>query len=242
MARAIGQASGTASAGTTASTKTTPNPARSASQGATGTRTNWGTAPASPRAPIARPRRPGSTRAAIAVAPQTVTMPNPSPRTAASAVTAHRLSVARFPSAGNPSSPDPSTSVHRHPRPGSTRRIVSWASTVQTIMAPVTSPAPRPSLPPRITHSGATGSSSANPENHSVAEPSSQRMPGTRQTEPASTPFTSPFCSSAPRTMCMTLAVVRLATAGSLRQAITRTAAAQDGASSGGVELETGLR
>jgi hypothetical protein len=39
-ARAIGQASGTASAGTAASTKTRLNPARSASQGAAGTRTN----------------------------------------------------------------------------------------------------------------------------------------------------------------------------------------------------------
>ena len=56
-------------------------------------------------------------------------------------------------------------------------------------MTPVTSPAPRSSLPPRITHSGATGTSSAKPENHSVAEPSSQGMPGTRQTEPdAGTP------------------------------------------------------
>ena len=33
----------------------------------------------------------------------------------------------------------------------------------------VTSPAPRSSLPPRITHSGATATSSANPENHSAA-------------------------------------------------------------------------
>jgi len=40
----------------------------------------------------------------------------------------------------------------------------------------------------------------------------------------------------------MTLTVVRLATAGSLRQAITRTAAAQMALSRGGVELETGLR
>ena len=39
-ARAIGQASGIASAGRTASTKTSPNPARPASQGATGTRMN----------------------------------------------------------------------------------------------------------------------------------------------------------------------------------------------------------
>ncbi len=39
-ARAIGQASGIASAGRTASTKTSPNPALSASQGATGTRMN----------------------------------------------------------------------------------------------------------------------------------------------------------------------------------------------------------
>ena len=60
----------------------------------------------------------------------------------------------------------------------------SWAKTVQAIMTPVTSPAPRSSLPPRITHSGATGTSRANPANHSIAEPSSQGMPGTRQTEP----------------------------------------------------------
>ena len=44
---------------------------------------------------MARPRRPGSTKAATAVAPQTVTTPNPSPRSAASAVTGHSLSVAR---------------------------------------------------------------------------------------------------------------------------------------------------
>ena len=51
-------------------------------------------------------------------------------------------------------------------------------------MMPVTSPAPRLSLPPWITHSGATDTSSAKPENHSAAEPSSQGMPDTRQTEP----------------------------------------------------------
>ena len=83
-----------------------------------------------------------------------------------------------------PSNPEPSTSVQRHPRPASTRRIDSWARTVQAIMTAVTSPAPRSSLPPRITHSGATGTSSANPENHSAADPSSQGMPDTCQTEP----------------------------------------------------------
>ena len=133
---------------------------------------------------MARPRRAGSTKTATAVAPQTVTIPNPSPRSAARAVTAHNWSVARWPRAGNPSRPDPSTSVQRHPRPASTRRTDNWASTVQAIMAPVTSPAPRPLAPPRITHSGATGSSSAKPENHSAAEPSSHGMPATRQTEP----------------------------------------------------------
>ena len=133
---------------------------------------------------MARPRRPGSTKAATAVAPHTVTTPNPSPRSAASAVTAHSRSVARWPNAGSPSNPDPSTSVQRHPRPVSTRRIDSWARTVQAIMTPVTSPAPRSSLPPRITQSGATEMSSAKPENQSAAEPSSQGMPGTRQTEP----------------------------------------------------------
>ena len=55
-------------------------------------------------------------------------------------------------------------------------------------MTAVTSPAPRSSLPPRITHSGATGTSSAKPANHSAADPSSQGMPGTRQTEPAPAP------------------------------------------------------
>src|SRR3984957_1291502 len=133
---------------------------------------------------MALPRRPGSTSAATAVAPQTVTTPNPSPRSAASAVTVHSRSLARCPSAGKPSRPDPSTSVQRQPRPASRRRIDSWASTVQAIMTPVTSPAPRPSPPPRITHNGATGSSSAKPENHSAAEPSSQGIPVARQTEP----------------------------------------------------------
>src|SRR5690242_18169185 len=108
--------------------------------------------------------------------------PNPSPRSAASAVTAQSRSVARCPSAGSPSRPEPSTSVQRHPRPPSRRRIDSWASTVQAIMTPVTSPAPRLSLPPRITHSGATPTSSAYPENHSVAAVSSHDMPGSRQT------------------------------------------------------------
>ena len=51
-------------------------------------------------------------------------------------------------------------------------------------MIPVTSPAPRLSLPPRITHSGATPTSSAYPENHSVAAASSQDIPGIRQTGP----------------------------------------------------------
>ena len=51
-------------------------------------------------------------------------------------------------------------------------------------MTPVTSPAPTSSLPPRITHSGATGTSSAKPANDSMAEPSSQPIPGTRQTDP----------------------------------------------------------
>lgn len=171
-----------ASAGRTASTKTSQNPTRSASQGASGTRTNWGAALDSPRAPIARPRRGGATKAATAVPAHTVMMPNPSPRSAASAVTAQSRSVARCPSAGSPSRPEPSTSVQRHPRPPSRRRIDSWASTVQAIMTPVTSPAPRLSLPPRITQSGATPTSNAYPENHSVAAVSSHDMPGSRQT------------------------------------------------------------
>ncbi len=46
-------------------------------------------------------------------------------------------------------------------------------------------------VPPRITHSGATDTSSAKPANHSIAEPSNQGMPGARQTEPdAGTPST----------------------------------------------------
>jgi hypothetical protein len=97
---------------------------------------------------MARPRRRGSTKAATAVAAQTVMTPNPSPRSAASAVTAQSRSDARCPSAGSPSRTDPSTSVQRHPRAASRRRIDSWASTVQAIMTPVTSPAPRLSLPP----------------------------------------------------------------------------------------------
>ena len=149
---------------------------------------------------MARPRRPGSTKAATAVAPHTVTTPNPSPRSAASAVTVPSSSVTRCPSAGSPSNPDPSTSVQRHPRPASTRRIDSWARTVQAIMTPVTSPAPRSSLPPWITHSGATGRSSAKPENQSIAEPSSQGMPGTRHTEPdPGTPGTSARASPSSR-------------------------------------------
>ena len=35
----------------------------------------------------------------------------------------------------------------------------------------------------RMAHSGATDTSSAKPENHSAAEPGSQGMPETRQTE-----------------------------------------------------------
>ena len=69
----------------------------------------------------------------------------------------------------------------------------SWARTVQAIMTPVTSPAPRSSLPPRITHRGTTGMSSAKPANHSIAEPSSQPMPGTRQTEPDAGPPSTPI-------------------------------------------------
>src|SRR5215468_1012734 len=60
-------------------------------------------------------------------------------------------------------------------------------------MTAVTSPAPRSSLPPRITHSGTTGTSSAKPANHSIAEPSSQPMPGTRQTEPDAGPPSTPI-------------------------------------------------
>src|SRR2546430_7853394 len=72
-------------------------------------------------------------------------------------------------------------------------------------MTPVTGPAPRPSLPPRITHSGTTDTSSAKPANHSIAEPSSQGMPGARQTEPdAGTPSTPirPVFHALPRPSC----------------------------------------
>jgi hypothetical protein len=50
-------------------------------------------------------------------------------------------------------------------------------------MTPVTSPAPRLPLPPRIAQSGATDTSSAYPENHSVAAPIRPGIPGICQTE-----------------------------------------------------------
>ena len=64
------------------------------------------------------------------------------------------------------------------PQAGQTRRIESWARTVQAIMTPVTSPAHRSSLPPWITHSGATGTSSAKLENLQRRRTKQPRYPG----------------------------------------------------------------